>query len=88
MIRGCGSMREKISLTLIFIVTVLLYFIQCPSLDFSNMNEPVHDDLNLLPADINPAEFPSISFSSINCNSLNMSTVTKHVRLRKFQSQK
>jgi exonuclease III len=31
-----------------------------------------------------PEYFPSISISAINCNSLNMSTVTKHIRLRKF----
>jgi hypothetical protein len=76
MIRGCGSMRKKIFLPLIFIVTVLLYFFQCPDLDNSNMNEPVPNDLNLLPAEFNLAEFPSINISSINCNSLNMSTVT------------
>ncbi len=30
------------------------------------------------------ADFPNISISAINCNSLNMSTVTKHMRIRKF----
>ncbi len=30
------------------------------------------------------ADFPNISISAINCNSLNMSTVTKHLRIRKF----
>jgi hypothetical protein len=85
MIRGCGSMREKIIFPLIFTVTVLLYFFQCPNLDSTNMIEPVpDDDFNMLPAEITFAEFPSICVSSINCNSLNMSTVTKHVRLRKF----
>ena len=84
MIRGCGSMREKIIFPLISIVSVLLYFFQCLNLDSTNMIEPVPDDLNLLPAEIIFADFPSISVSSINCNSLNMSTVTKHVRLRKF----
>jgi hypothetical protein len=77
-------MREKILFPLIFTVTVLLYFVQCPNLDSINMIEPEPDDINLLPAEIIFAEFPSISVSSINCNSLNMSTVTKHVRLRKF----
>jgi hypothetical protein len=84
MIRGCKLMREKIIFLLIFIVKVLLYSIQCLNLDSSNMNGPVQHDINLQPAEINPADFPSINILSINCNSFNMSAVTKHVRLRKF----
>jgi hypothetical protein len=55
MIRGSGSMREKIPYSLIFTVTVLLYFFQCPNLDSGNMIEPVPEDINLLPAEFNIA---------------------------------
>jgi hypothetical protein len=92
MIRFCGS---KCRITIFSLPFFLLYTLivfshciclssQCAKPPGQTMPEQVPNDLNLLQPNLVIADFPKISISSINCNSLNMSSVTKHVRLRKF----
>ena len=78
MIRVCGSMRIIIPFSLFYCILVRLVW-PC-----FIMGEPDINEIEHLQVINRPDYFPPITISAVNCNSLNMSTVTKHVRLRKF----